>query len=551
MVVEGEPKQSNSNPVSESDSTCIKLIKINSHTVSEHKNTRTDSVHPTESTKAITPVKSNPKEVREVIVDIEREPKTLKANTIPEVLCPFCRLMSKNLNSLKIHIENIHNNSRTVPSMETGDNIISKGNETVSECPHCEFLGTRSSIENHISKKHGYIIICGECGNTFSDTKTCEEHIEAMHLLPQQCEPFPCEQCGLVMSNYFSLQDHLQQFHNNTNKCMKCDFVPRNTEELRQHKQTEHQTIRVDILKQDMGTEQFLAPSCSLCEYKYKLNIQLVQHMKKKHEPVIDKKYKCSSCAFQSDYLIKMYEHRLSVHPETPIGFSPKSTSAKDMAINLIAEQNMEIMEEVLDMKKGVISSFEKLSEEMRENYDLFVSEAKRKDAIAAERIKALEDKIEAGFKDKSKSKHESSESAGQSVGSKSPSSPPPPPTQPLPTPPPSSDVPRRPAHFNKGKTMHLQKPKVLYIGDSVAHNVNFASLEKKTNSRIKTVKAYSSVRDSRARWPAKNVTDVTPAALVDTPDHDEFSHLVLGAPNVDISNMNTNKLVEEDNIEA
>ena len=43
-----------------------------------------------------------------------------------------------------------------------------------------------------------------------------------------------------------------------------------------------------------------------------------------------------------------------------------------------------------------------------------------------------------------------------------------------------------------KKTTPYLEKPKVLYIGDSVAHNANFAHIEKDTKSRI-TVKSYRS----------------------------------------------------------
>ena len=42
-----------------------------------------------------------------------------------------------------------------------------------------------------------------------------------------------------------------------------------------------------------------------------------------------------------------------------------------------------------------------------------------------------------------------------------------------------------------KKKTPYLEKPKVLYIGDSVAHNANFAHIEKDTKSSITTVKSY------------------------------------------------------------
>ena len=91
----------------------------------------------------------------------------------------------------------------------------------------------------------------------------------------------------------------------------------------------------------------------------------------------------------------------------------------------------------------------------------------------------------------------------------------------------------------------------MLYIGDSVAHNANFADLEIGSHTRIKLVKAYSSVEDSRARWPLKNFSDVTPAALLTTHKEDPFSHLILAAPTVDISNLNTSKLTSNDNTEV
>ena len=102
-----------------------------------------------------------------------------------------------------------------------------------------------------------------------------------------------------------------------------------------------------------------------------------------------------------------------------------------------------------------------------------------------------------------------------------------------------------------KKKTKYLEKPKVLYIGDSIAHNVNMGKVEKDTNSRVKTVKAYSAVEDLKSRYPSKNFTDVTPAALKDTREEDKYTELVLAAPSVDITNINTGNLNGDDNIEV
>ena len=111
--------------------------------------------------------------------------------------------------------------------------------------------------------------------------------------------------------------------------------------------------------------------------------------------------------------------------------------------------------------------------------------------------------------------------------------------------------APPRAAQFKRKKSPFMEKPKVLYIGDSIAHNANFARLEKVTKSRIRTVKAYSSVEDIKARFAHKNFSDITPSVLIDTFEEDAYTHLVLAAPSVDISNMNTARLTAKDNIEV
>ena len=94
-----------------------------------------------------------------------------------------------------------------------------------------------------------------------------------------------------------------------------------------------------------------------------------------------------------------------------------------------------------------------------------------------------------------------------------------------------------------------LSKQKVLYIGDSIANNVEFNSLEKATNTRIRTVKAYSSAYTEAARFPLKNVNDIAQDTLNDTHNDDEFTEVVLSAPTVDITNLNTANIRPDDNI--
>ena len=134
------------------------LMDLNSHMGIMHSNQVGPRTENTEST--------DDKVTKRVVVDVEEQPKQGETMMEPEVTCPFCKLLSKNLDTLKMHIENVH----TMPDAASSNNSIEKitieGNETCIECPHCDYIGTKTDIETHIPKKHGivaffiFIFIC-------------------------------------------------------------------------------------------------------------------------------------------------------------------------------------------------------------------------------------------------------------------------------------------------------------------------------------------------------------------------------------------------------
>ena len=73
-------------------------------------------------------------------------------------------------------------------------------------------------------------------------------------------------------------------------------------------------------------------------------------------------------------------------------------------------------------------------------------------------------------------------------------------------------------------------------VGDSLAHNANYRRIEAVTNTTVKTTKAYSSAWDKSARYKEMNITDVSKKELKNS----TFDQVVLAAPTVDISNLNT-----------
>ena len=359
------------------------------------------------------------------------------------------------------------------------------------------------------------------------------EITEAMKQVDDMMVELTCRSCAYEGQTSDDMRKHKRKHCDF--KCLKCDYVATCADKLKQHNQSNHLTVRVDIHCNTIEAERAPSVSCSQCDYKCKLNIQLRNHIKTKHQIIEDKKYKCNFCTFQSEFLVNIYEHKLAIHPEIPIEFNPKTISVKDMVLNLIAEQNIEIMEELQVLKKDLRGAFEQLSEEIRSNLEDTTKTA----------VLKISDKIVNLEKSKASVPNEKLRNE-QNVS---------PPKTPPPPPPPSSraalGAPVRPAYLKVKKSAYLQKPKILYLGDSVAHNADFSYLERQSGARIKTSKAYSSIKDSQARWPHKNFTDVTAAALVNTHEEDEFTHLVLAAPSVDISNMNTTQLKLNDNIEV
>ena len=98
------------------------------------------------------------------------------------------------------------------------------------------------------------------------------------------------------------------------------------------------------------------AVSCELCEYKCRYNIQLMKHMKSHHEEKDAEnemgKYKCVICEFTANFLFDMWQHRHTKHADSKPEFLPKSKSKEDVAFAYLAEQMLELTEEMETLKK-------------------------------------------------------------------------------------------------------------------------------------------------------------------------------------------------------
>lgn len=142
-------------------------------------------------------------------------------------------------------------------------------------------------------------------------------------------------------------------------KCEECNFTSSSKEAIDGHKQVEHKKAKVDIDNMDQTVMM-----CDQCDYKCRLNIQLNKHKKKKHKDAqLELKYNCGSCDFAANQLLHVWEHRQSKHPDKIPEFP--SRTPKDMILSLIAEQNIDLIEEVETFRKDVTNSMVEFADRM------------------------------------------------------------------------------------------------------------------------------------------------------------------------------------------
>ena len=314
-------------------------------------------------------------------------------------------------------------------------------------------------------------------------------HTSQSIAVPIPSQTIKCRKCGFETKDISVLDTHMIYNHGNQRNstiieiedvqqnvtmdvaiCIKCGFKAGNPEDLKQHNQSTHQEVRVELHQTDVIT---IPLSCSKCEFKCKYNIQMKKHSER-------------------------------VHPL----LKSKSDSLKDQVIDIISEHNNELLKEILELKKTL--------KDVKQD---------------------LKDTKEAVIKTITENAHKSSKSEGY--------------TKTVEIPLPEREKAELTKRYKKKKTAFLEKQKILYVGDSISLNVNFPKIESRTSTRIRTKKAYSAAFDTTAKYPHKNVVDVTKDALEDTPLDDKYSQLVIGAPSVDITNLDTSNVREKDNVEV
>ena len=220
--------------------------------------------------------------------------------------------------------------------------------------------------------------ICVLCDFKSYDKSSLENHIQTEHATVE--ESFECMNCHEIFNSKLIMEEH------ECYKCGKCTFTANSASKLEIHKQSLHTKITVDVAKS-------VYLQCELCEYMYKYNIQLKKHMEACHvEATSEPKYRCRDCDYKSHYYLYIWEHREKNHSSQS---EHCASDQKDMALALIAEQNIDAYYQVESMKKELEDKFNTLKEHIDVKIEAIRKDLKIANAIHLDAIENVNMKSE------------------------------------------------------------------------------------------------------------------------------------------------------------
>ena len=503
-------------------------------------------------------------------------PKTVKRTDVKfkkgsAFPCHSCDFAAKSIPGLKKHKKNEHgssfNSSKVLiePRQSTRNNSIVENlmiedvtvtdltNETNVEentlkytCNDCMFVTTsKTNIDDHVQMMHQpekneeVRFVCIICQHELTEAEDYENHIK-LHERRENKDDNDMKELQNIILNIileYHIEESKKESESNTEEadlnfeCSQCDFQSEVEDIVKDHNKRAHQPPRPHVDRK---------VKCELCDYVCDLNIEMKEHIEKEH-PENEPTYECDICGFSDDFIGNMWKHKLTNHAsESNMQFNQSDeNTSKDLLLNILAEQSANLMEQVASLQKGVKENFLQVTTEFEEIIKNMENTAEKRQKQMMKVISNLQNKLDEALSTSNAKKKDPKASLSQPAKQSSD----------IPPPPSSSSASSN--NLDSGsrqkKTEYQRKQRLLLVGDSLAHNTNFNKLEVVTNTTIKSAKAYSSVFDNSARFKHQNVTDVAKKELAKAP----FKHLVLAAPTVDISNLNTDNVRAKDNVDV
>ena len=165
--------------------------------------------------------------------------------------CEFCSKSFVNKVKLKSHIQSIHESKKI----------------------HCDTCGkdfAPSYLDEHVALAHGTNNMetkCETCDKTFKTKKYMKRHATLVHTKLEKI--WKCKRCSRSFSSKTYLRNHNRQVHNKEkHKCVKCEKQFTSAFYLKHHFREKHTNVDVKI-------------KCKLCNKKYFSKSSIITH---KHE---------------------------------------------------------------------------------------------------------------------------------------------------------------------------------------------------------------------------------------------------------------------------
>ena len=436
-------------------------------------------------------------------------PKTVKRSDIklrrgPSYPCQTCDFTAKSVASLRKHkkAEHILGNS----SLKLLEPRNSTTNNSVIETLMIEDMSV-AEIEDTI-EEDSLKFTCKDCKYTTKSKTHIDSHVRSEHTNDDDQEvEFICAVCKFKFNEAEGYNSHVLIHDGNP----QLDL------------QALQNLVFCKILDVETENMNEFDKRCKHCNFVTKTDAILTAHIDDNHISGT-----CENSELTTNEKIIFIEHVEDNHKS-------KDITQDDISPGLLAN----LIDEFVKLKRDMKDIMEQMIDDHENGMKLLQKETKMHNDMTTNALKGLQMKVESLLEEASSQKPSI---ISPTVSSSSNTS-----KVPLPTISPTKVTKSQNVEIKqkqkKNGTEYQRRPKILMVGDSVLHNTNFRVVEKATHSTIKTSKAYSSSCDKDAKFKDKNVTDVARNELEKTP----CDYLVLGAPTIDITNLNTSDLKPEE----
>ena len=337
-------------------------------------------------------------------------PKTVKRSDIklkrgPAYPCPTCDFAAKSVAALRKHKKTEHimglstsnkspgprqstrNNSVveqlmiedvTVTDLDNESNILIEERSLKYTCNDCNYITTnKAQIDDHIKNSHlpceteEVRFICIICKHEFKEAEDYESHVQ-MHDREREKQNMELYELENIVFSYI-LEYHITE---NLQTCHQCDFKTETEGKLNDHMQTMHHSEEheneISITEQsETGTPQ----------------------QEKENAPG---SYKCNLCEFKSDCIDLIWNHKLDKHTGESFNFNKlDKDSRKNVLFNILAEQNVDLIEEVTGLRNSMKERFKQMIDDFEDGMQQAKDESTKQNSITNKAITSLHKKID------------------------------------------------------------------------------------------------------------------------------------------------------------